>query len=301
MVNFWGGLGAVVFLALVIAMALATKRKQWNNDGMVAAMKAVENEELPISAAASKFKVPRKTLDDRIKGRVQHGTAPGPSTVLTAEEEEDALQSYLIYMAQHGFPLTRTITKAFAWAITKRSGKAERFNYEYGPSEHWWVNFRKRHPKSTLRTTDKLEKKCAEALSPEIVKEYFDTLKPILEKNNLMNSPQQLYNCNETFFPLDFTREKAVTLKKMFVYVQAQGTTDHITVLCAASAAGLTLPPFIIYPKSFPGGSYQFDGPDDALYGRSESGWIDSELFLAWLKKFFFEAHHITTSCCSIH
>lgn len=85
MVNFWGGLGAVVFLALVIAMALATKRKQWNNDGMVAAMKAVENEELPISAAASKFKVPRKTLDDRIKGRVQHGTAPGPSTVLTAE------------------------------------------------------------------------------------------------------------------------------------------------------------------------------------------------------------------------
>jgi len=65
--------------------------------------------------------VPRKTLDDRIKGRVQHGTAPGPSTVLTAEEE-DALQSYLIYMAQHGFPPTRTMTKAFAWTITIREG-----------------------------------------------------------------------------------------------------------------------------------------------------------------------------------
>lgn len=110
MVNFWGGLVAVVFLALVIAMTLATKRKQWNNDDMVAAMKAVEKEALTISAAASKFKVPRKTLDDRIKGRVQHGTAPGPSTVLSAEEE-DALQSYLIYMAQHGFPLTRTMKR----------------------------------------------------------------------------------------------------------------------------------------------------------------------------------------------
>jgi len=122
---------------------------------MVAAMQAVEKEELTISAAAAKFKVSRKTLDNCIKGRVQHGTAPGPSTVLTAEEEH-ALQSYLIYMAQHVFPLTRTMTKAFAWAIAKCSGKAEQFNYEYGLSEHWWVNFRKRHPKLTLWTTDKL-------------------------------------------------------------------------------------------------------------------------------------------------
>ena len=43
----------------------------------------------------------------------------------------------------------------------------------------------------------------------------------------------------------------------------------------------------IIYAKSFPGGQYRFDGPDDALYARSESGWIDSELFLAWMKKIF--------------
>lgn len=54
----------------------------------VAAMQAVEKEELTISAAAAKFKVPRKILDDRLKGRVQHGTAPSPSTVLTAEEED---------------------------------------------------------------------------------------------------------------------------------------------------------------------------------------------------------------------
>ena len=43
----------------------------------------------------------------------------------------------------------------------------------------------------------------------------------------------------------------------------------------------------IIYSKSFPGGQYCFDGPEDALYARSESGWIDSELILAWLQKIF--------------
>ena len=202
--------------------------------------------------------------------------------------DEDALVSYLIYMAERGFPLTRTMTKAFAWAIAKRSDRQDRFNPETGPGEHWWVNFRKRHPRLALRKADKLERSRAEALSPEIVKEYFELLKALLERNGLMNSPRQLYNCDETFLPLDYTREKVVTLKNTkYVYAQSQGTTDHITVLCAASAAGIPLPPFIIYPKCFPGGQYRFDGPDDALYGKSESGWIDSELFLAWLKKIF--------------
>ena len=71
------------------------------------------------------------------------------------------------------------------------------------------------------------------------------------------------------------------------VYAQSRGTSEHITLLCGASAAGVALPPMIIFSKSFPGGSYKFDGPDDAVYAKSESGWIDSELFLAWMKKVF--------------
>ena len=107
---------------------------------MVAAMQAVENKELTVAPAAIRFKVPRKTLEDRVKGRVKHGTSPGLKTILTATEE-DALVAYLVYMAERGFPLTHMMTKASAWSITKRSGKADRFNPDTGPGEHWWVNF----------------------------------------------------------------------------------------------------------------------------------------------------------------
>ena len=58
-------------------------------------------------------------------------------------------------------------------------------------------------------------------------------------------------------------------------------------MLCAASAAGFPLPPMIIYAKSFPGGQYRFEGPDDAVYAKSDSGRIDIELFLVWLKIIF--------------
>lgn len=188
-------------------MAQKVTRKQWKDEDMVSAMSAVRNKEMTIYKAAAHFKVPRKTLDDRIKGHVQHGAKPGPATVLSAKEE-DALVSYLIYMADRGYPLTRTMVKAFAWAIAKRSGQEGRFNRETGPGERWWVNFRQRHPQITLRRTDQLERSRAEALNPHIVSEYFSLLRKTLEESGLMNKPRQLFNCDEVFLPLDGTREK---------------------------------------------------------------------------------------------
>ena len=109
-----------------------------------------------------------------------------------------------------------------------------------------------------------------------------------LTKNNLKNKPRYLYNCDETFLPLDYTREKVVASSgAKVVYSQTHGTSDHIRFLCCVSAAGIPLPPMIIYAKAFPRGPYRFQGPDVALYAKSESGWIDSELFLSWLKKIF--------------
>ncbi len=71
------------------------------------------------------------------------------------------------------------------------------------------------------------------------------------------------------------------------VYSLSTGASDQISLLCCVSTAGLPLPPMIIYTKAFPGGQYRFDGPDDAQYAKSDSGWIDTDLFLSWLKKIF--------------
>ena len=83
-------------------------QKQWADENMVSAMKAVADKKMTINVAATKFSLPRKTLDDRIKGRVQHGNTPGVDIVLTAEEEA-GLESYLLHLAGCGFSLTRTM------------------------------------------------------------------------------------------------------------------------------------------------------------------------------------------------
>ena len=116
------------------------KRWQWDPVDMERVMGAVEAGET-VSAASKQFHVPRKTLDDRVKGRIQHGTNPGPPTALTAEEER-ALVSYLLYMEGRGFPLTTNMACAFAWAVSLRSGSQARFNKESGLGKHWWKRFR---------------------------------------------------------------------------------------------------------------------------------------------------------------
>ena len=131
-------------------MAEKTKRKKWREEDMVSAMSAVKKKEMTIYSAVMKFNVPRKILDDRIKGLVRHGTKPGPRTALTPEQE-DTLESYLFYMADRGYPLTRTMVKAYGWAIAKKSINGDCFNEEFGPGDHWWANFKKRHLKVTLR------------------------------------------------------------------------------------------------------------------------------------------------------
>ena len=135
-------------------------RKQWGNNDMEDAMKAVAERKMTVTerkmtvtTAARSFKVPRKTLDDRIKGHVTHGKKPGVATVLSPEEES-SLTEYLKYMANYGFPLTRTMVKAFAWAIAKRSGSDGRFNPQLGPGDHWWFLYKNRHPELALRRVD---------------------------------------------------------------------------------------------------------------------------------------------------
>ena len=61
----------------------------------------------------------------------------------------------------------------------------------------------------------------------------------------------------------------------MCMHSQEVYTSEDITLLCGVSS----------WSKGLSRG--MFEGPDDAIYAKSKSGWIDSELFLVWMKKVF--------------
>ena len=69
---------------------------------MIAAIKAVKEDGIAILRAAKEHGVPRTTLQDRILGKVVHGTKPGPKPYLEPIEESD-LTNFLVDTAKAGF------------------------------------------------------------------------------------------------------------------------------------------------------------------------------------------------------
>ena len=71
--------------------------------------------------AAEMYNIPVETLRRRIIGSVSVDCKPGPSTVLTKEEEE-CLAKYIIEMADRGFGLVSEDVMRAAFTIVERSG-----------------------------------------------------------------------------------------------------------------------------------------------------------------------------------
>ena len=84
----------------------SNKRKKWSSEQMMAAMESASIGDISINRAAELHGVPRTTLQDRMKGRVQHGKNPGPVPYLTSKEEKE-LSKYLLSSAEVGYSKTR--------------------------------------------------------------------------------------------------------------------------------------------------------------------------------------------------
>ena len=120
-----------------------------------------------------------------------------------------------------------------------------------------------------------LERTHAEAIKLVTVEEYFTLLSKTLEDSGLKNISRQLYNCDETFLPLNCIKGKVVTHRDTKnMYCQSYGRSEHIILLCCASAVGIPHPPLIIYAKSLSGAQHGFEGTDDSVYAEvSTAGW----------------------------
>lgn len=246
---------------------------------MERALTEVKSGRCTVRQAAKEFGVPKSSLGDRVSGRVTPGSRSGPARLITSADEK-LLVEFSSYMSRHGFPLTKQQVVSFASSIYKRQHRRVAFS-KLGQT--WWLNFRKRQEKNiTIQPADSVVRGRTVCVRKEAVDQFFHLLSTVVDTHGLRDSPGQIYNCSETGYQLG--RRKAASLG----FKPAPSSRDHISVLACFNAAGDGVPPFIIYSKAYPGGvSYKTQGPPNALYGWSESGYVNSELFKKWFLKHF--------------
>ena len=77
---------------------------------------------------------------------------------------------------------------------------------------------------------------------------YFELLKKNLTENNLLDSPDGIYNVDKTGTPLDYRPLKVGTKRgQKKVRTRTSGNKAQIPVIACVSAAGQAIPSFVIF------------------------------------------------------
>ena len=130
--------------------------------------------------------------------------------------------------------------------------------------------------------TETVERGRVSNATEEIVDDYFAVLEETLKSNNLDQIPQLIYNCDEAAVYLNKSSQKVVVPRNSkHCHSLAQGTSEHISVLCCANATGAALPPLIVFAKGFPSlRVFQNDGCANVTYSTSDSGFVNRDIYM---------------------
>ena len=110
-----------------------------------------------------------------------------------------------------------------------------------------------------------------------MITDFFGKLGAIYGRLNLISKPMQIYNCDESSVTVVFKPNKVVAeLGKRNVYAISaaeKGQTHSVSIrICAASFDGSSCVPDKLKEGAIP----------NTLFKNSESGWINSQLFVEW-------------------
>jgi hypothetical protein len=95
--------------------------KNWNNDSLLQACKAVQDGTSPIIRAAEEYNIPRSTLHDYVSGKVLVGSRSGPRAYLSLQEEEELI-TFLTGINSIGYSCTIKEVISIVQAIVNEKG-----------------------------------------------------------------------------------------------------------------------------------------------------------------------------------
>ena len=236
---------------------------------------------MTVRRAAETFQVPKSTLQDHLSGRVASGARSGPPKYLSDYEEEE-LVNFLVESARIGYARSKKQVLAIVQGVVAKKG------LNVVVSIGWWGSFQRRHSDVTIRSAERLSYARAVSSSPEIVDHYYDVLEQTLVDNELQSSPSQVFNMDETGMPLEPDLPLVIAGKgEKHVSCITTGNKAQVTVAAACNAAGYVIPPMVIFDRKTLKPEMTIGEIPGTMYGLSNSGWMDTDLFHLWFTHHF--------------
>ena len=210
----------------------------------------------------------------------------GTHCALTTEMEEEIVR-HVVDLQDAMFPITKADLQRLAFQLAERNGLSTAFSKNKGiAGQKWYAGFLKRHPELSLRRPEATSLARADGFNKEAVNKYFRNVNEIVTKHKLDGT--KVYNMDETGLNTVQRPSQAVCLKgkkRTGALTSAERGVNTTCVICT-NAAGNYIPPFLIFKRKRMNPLLQNCAPVGAVCKVSDSGYINSELFVEYLQHF---------------
>ncbi|XP_045501117.1 uncharacterized protein LOC123698513 [Colias croceus] len=264
----------------------AKKTVKYARESLQQALKEIRDGQISIREAARKYTIPRCTIQDRLSGRrTDEIKKQGPEPVLGKQGEEKVVK-WLINIAKCGFPVKKQELLDTVQKILKDLKMPNPFKDDR-PGQTWYLNFLKRHPEISVRSAEGINKARAR-VTEESIRLWFRELEIFLQQeghSDILEDPNRMFNGDESGFSLCPKSGKVLGPKgyRNLYQIKAGNEKDNLTVLVTFNASGEICPPLIVFPYIRPPKSVTDSMPKDWTLGRSESGWMNGDVFFEYI------------------
>lgn len=207
------------------------------------------------------------------------------------QANEKRLVAHIQRLAKAGFAPDRQTVRHLAYQFAEKLGIKHKFSHITKMAGYAWLSsFLERNPEISVRQAEGLSVARAQGMSRPEADGFFKLLRQVMEEENLMDKPQNIFNMDESGIQLTNKPGKVLTTKgaKDVHVLTPHERGENITVVACCNAEGVFLPPVLLMKgvnkkKEFVDGLPH--GSD--VYMNPKSSFINAELFLKWFEEHF--------------
>lgn len=204
-----------------------------------------------------------------------------------SKEMEAALAKHVTDLEARFYGMTRKTLMKVAYEFAVQNGLENRFNDELKVAGKDWVYRFLEDSGLSLRTPEQCSLGRAMGFNKVQVERYFVNLQTCLEKYKFL--PHRIFNMDETGVSTVPDKTAKIVAKKGKRSVKKIKSAERgqlVTGVFCVNPTGNFIPPALIFPRKRNKPELYKDAPTGCLGLISESGYMNSELFLDWLEHF---------------
>ncbi|EFX63377.1 hypothetical protein DAPPUDRAFT_67142, partial [Daphnia pulex] len=237
------------------------------------------------SSVATLFDIPRRSLARYVEKKKKSGLE---EQNMPNSEDETLLADYLHRSADIYFGLSPIDVRKLAYLVaTKLNLKIPTsWTEKLAAGPDWFASFMKRHPTLAIRKPEATSLARTSSFNIHNCNLFFDNYQRVLVREKI--GLECVWNMDEIGVTTVSPPEKIVGRKgqKQIGSIVSGERGVLVTVVCAVSSYGNSIPPFFVFPRVNFKNHFLAGGPLGCDGTANKSGWMNDASMDLWIKHF---------------